>query len=92
MKVIAAMTAFYMFRLYYGIFWGKENKVEAFHKEVYTYAYSIGGRLAGEHGIGAKKLREMETYTPAGELAIMRTIKAAMDPQLILNPGKIFDL
>ena len=39
-----------------------ENKVEAFHKEVYTYAYSIGGRLAGEHGIGAKKLREMETY------------------------------
>ena len=69
-----------------------ENKVEAFHKEVYTYAYSIGGRLAGEHGIGAKKLREMETYTPAGELAIMRTIKAAMDPQLILNPGKIFDL
>ena len=42
-----------------------ENKVEAFHKEVYTYAYSIGGRLAGEHGIGAKKLREMETYTPA---------------------------
>ena len=31
-------------------------------------------------------------HTPAGELAIMRTIKAAMDPQLILNPGKIFDL
>jgi len=58
----------------------------------YAYAYSIVGRLAGEHGIGAKKLREMETYTPAGELVIMRTIKAAMDPQLILNPGKIFDL
>ena len=69
-----------------------EQQVEAFHQEVYTYAYSIGGRLAGEHGIGAKKLKEMETYTPAGELAIMRTIKAAMDPQLILNPGKIFDL
>ena len=40
-----------------------KQKWEAFHKEVYTYAYSIGGRLAGEHGIGAKKLREMETYT-----------------------------
>lgn len=42
--------------------------------------------------VSAQKLREMETYTPAGELVIMRTIKAAMDPQLILNPGKIFDL
>ena len=30
-----------------------ENNVQAFHDEVYTYAYSIGGRLAGEHGIGA---------------------------------------
>lgn len=62
--------------------------MEAFHKEVYTYAYSIGGRLAGEHGIGAKKLREMETYTPAGELAIMRTIKAAMDPAADFEPGQ----
>lgn len=68
-----------------------ENKVAEFHEEVYTYAYNIGGRLAGEHGIGAKKLKEMETYTPTGELNLMRTIKAAMDPQLVLNPGKIFD-
>ena len=69
-----------------------ENNVQAFHDEVYTYAYSIGGRLAGEHGIGAKKLAEMEKYTRPGELNLMRTIKKAMDPKSILNPGKIFNV
>lgn len=68
-----------------------ESNVEAFHEEVYTYAYVHGGRLAGEHGIGAKKLSYMEAYTPAGELDLMRKIKLAWDPELILNPGKIFN-
>ncbi len=68
-----------------------EENVRNFHNEVYTYAYAQGGRLAGEHGIGAKKLDYMEAYTPAGELELMRKIKLAWDPQLILNPGKIFN-
>lgn len=66
--------------------------VEAFHQEVYRYAYSVGGRLAGEHGIGAKKLAYMEEFTPKGELALMKAIKQALDPKGILNPGKVFDL
>lgn len=69
-----------------------QDQVEAFHEEVYTHAYSLGGRLSGEHGIGAKKLHEMERYTPAGQLSIMRTIKRAMDPKSILNPGKVFNV
>lgn len=68
-----------------------ESNVTAFHNEVYSYAYSQGGRLAGEHGIGAKKLAYMEVFTPAGELELMRKIKLAWDPKLILNPGKIFN-
>ncbi len=68
-----------------------EESVEAFHQEVYAYIYAVGGRLAGEHGIGAKKIRYMEEFTPAGELALMKTIKRAMDPKLILNPGKLID-
>ena len=67
------------------------NNVEEFHQQVYAYAYSVGGRLAGEHGIGAKKLKYMEQFTPQGELKIMKTIKRAMDPNLILNPGKVID-
>lgn len=67
------------------------KNVEAFHQDVYAYAYSVGGRLAGEHGIGAKKLKYMEEFTPKGELNMMKTIKRAMDPKCILNPGKLID-
>ncbi len=69
-----------------------EKYVHEFHEEVYAYAYAQGGRLAGEHGIGAKKLSYMEEFTPAGELELMRRIKLAWDPNLILNPGKVFDV
>jgi glycolate oxidase len=34
----------------------------------------------------------MATYTPAGELNLMKEIKKALDPKDILNPGKIFEL
>lgn len=68
-----------------------EKSVEAFHNEVYAYTYAVGGRLAGEHGIGAKKLRYMEKFTPEGEKYLMRTIKNALDPNNILNPGKILN-
>ena len=68
-----------------------EENVHAFHEEVYAYAYAQGGRLAGEHGIGAKKINYMEEFTPAGELDLMRKIKQAWDPNLILNPGKVFN-
>ena len=68
-----------------------DKSVEAFHQQVYQYVYEMGGRLAGEHGIGAKKIQYMEEFTPSGELAMMKTIKRAMDPKLILNPGKLID-
>jgi glycolate oxidase len=48
--------------------------------------------MAGEHGIGAKKLGYMEEFTPAAELDLMKKIKLAWDPNLILNPGKIFNM
>lgn len=69
-----------------------EEQTQKFHHEIYTYVYAQGGRLAGEHGIGAKKLECMETFTPAAELDLMKKIKLAWDPNLILNPGKIFNV
>jgi glycolate oxidase len=69
-----------------------EKHVYDFHKEVYAYVYELGGRMAGEHGIGAKKLGYMEEFTPAAELDLMKKIKLAWDPNLILNPGKIFNM
>lgn len=66
-----------------------EQEVDQFHAEIYAHAYEVGGRLSGEHGIGAKKIKELEKYTEPGELAVMKIIKKAMDPNNILNPGKV---
>ena len=69
-----------------------EDTMDRFHEEVYTYVYSIGGRLSGEHGIGCKKIEEMERFTDPVEMQMMKDIKKALDPNLVLNPGKIFRL
>ncbi|MBO5403650.1 MAG: FAD-binding oxidoreductase [Phascolarctobacterium sp.] len=69
-----------------------EDELQRFHAIAYEYVYSLGGRISGEHGIGAKKVTAMETYTDPVELEIMRTIKRAMDPNNILNPGKVFNV
>jgi glycolate oxidase len=69
-----------------------ENELERFHAEAYPYIYSQGGRLSGEHGIGAKKLASMEKYTDPVEMKMMRAVKKALDPNNILNPGKIFNM
>ncbi len=67
------------------------NMLKTFHEEIYGLAYKMGGRLSGEHGIGAKKIDTMEMYTDPVELAMMKKIKRALDPNNILNPGKIFN-
>ena len=69
-----------------------EKQLSEFHAEAYAYVYSLGGRLSGEHGIGAKKLPAMEKYTDPVEMKMMRAIKKALDPKCILNPGKVFNV
>ena len=52
-------------------------------------ALSLGGTTTGEHGVGSGKIAYVEQeHGPAVE--VMRVVKAALDPQSILNPGKIF--
>ena len=50
------------------------------------------GTCSGEHGIGLHKMDFLLSETGAGAVAMMRTIKQALDPDNILNPGKIFTL
>ncbi len=68
------------------------HRVEEAMKEIFARAVELGGTITGEHGVGLAK----KDFLPAavGELnvGVMRSIKAAFDPQGILNPGKIFDL
>jgi glycolate oxidase len=61
---------------------------EAFD-EIFAHAIEMGGSITGEHGVGMVKLRHLERQLGADQLALMRRIKAAFDPNGILNPGKL---
>jgi glycolate oxidase len=63
-------------------------KEKALH-EMYTATYQHGGNLSGEHGIGAKRLVPLERFVDRAQIQVIKSIKAALDPNLILNPGKI---
>jgi glycolate oxidase len=60
-------------------------------KELYEAAAALGGTISGEHGIGSKRKDFLPSVMPEPQIALLRAIKAALDPKGILNPGKIFD-
>ena len=56
---------------------------------LYAKAIELGGTATGEHGVGIGKTRYMQREHGAA-LDVMRNIKQTLDPNAILNPGKIF--
>jgi glycolate oxidase len=60
--------------------------------EVEEAAIELGGTITGEHGVGLYKKRLLEKMVGSPSMTMMRTLKEMMDPQHILNPGKVFDL
>ena len=68
------------------------EQLPKFQDELYAFIYSVGGKLSGEHGIGYKRRALMKKYANPVELKMMRAIKQALDPNGIMNPGKIFDM
>lgn len=59
-------------------------------KDIFAAALRLGGSITGEHGIGLSKAAYLPMELEADALAVMRRIKKALDPNNILNPGKIF--
>jgi FAD/FMN-containing dehydrogenase len=62
---------------------------ERANRIVYDLVTAHGGSISAEHGIGQQKRAELTRYKSAVEIALMREIKAALDPAGILNPGKV---
>jgi len=56
---------------------------------VYDIVRQYGGSFSAEHGIGLSKVAELALYKSPVELDLMRTVKRALDPQGLLNPGKV---
>jgi FAD/FMN-containing dehydrogenase len=56
---------------------------------VYDIVQNYGGSFSAEHGVGLAKVAELERYKSAVELDLMHTVKRALDPQGLMNPGKV---
>ncbi|MBS0390043.1 MAG: FAD-binding protein [Proteobacteria bacterium] len=67
-------------------------RAEAMNHRLVARALSMGGTCTGEHGVGVHKMGFLVDEAGAGAVDMMRAIKRALDPQNILNPGKIFAL
>ncbi|MFO1028326.1 MAG: FAD-linked oxidase C-terminal domain-containing protein [Acetobacteraceae bacterium] len=59
-------------------------------KKIVARALALGGSCSGEHGVGIGKREFLEQEHGAETLAVMRSVKQALDPRGILNPGKMF--
>ena len=57
--------------------------------EIFAAALSFGGTLSGEHGIGMAKMKYLKDEIGESGVELMRSLKAALDPDCILNPGKM---
>jgi len=68
------------------------HRVEAAMKEIFHKAVELGGTITGEHGVGLAKKEFLEGAVGRVNVEIMRRIKQTLDPEGLLNPGKIFDL
>jgi len=69
-----------------------EARTADIHAAVYEVVADMGGSVAAEHGIGRYKQKLLEEVKSPLELALMRSIKATLDPNNILNPGRVIAL
>ena len=63
-------------------------RAEAAFDEIMGTALGLGGTVTGEHGVGSLKARHLRAQLGPDVLDLMRSVKAALDPAGILNPGK----
>ncbi|MES2937341.1 MAG: FAD-linked oxidase C-terminal domain-containing protein [Pseudomonadota bacterium] len=70
----------------------ERETAEALNHKLVARALSLGGTCTGEHGVGLHKMGFLVDEAGAGAVEMMRTIKRALDPKNIMNPGKIFSL
>ena len=68
------------------------HRVELALDEIVEETLRLGGTVTGEHGVGLAKKQFLRRQLGEGSYALMRSIKQALDPMGLLNPGKIFDL
>ena len=69
---------------------GELDRAEAFGADILRLCVRVGGVLTGEHGVGVEKRDLMGEMFTEVDLAHQQRVKCAFDPELLLNPGKVF--
>ncbi|MGZ3313614.1 MAG: FAD-linked oxidase C-terminal domain-containing protein [Caulobacteraceae bacterium] len=69
---------------------GELERAEAFGADILRLCVEVGGVLTGEHGVGVEKRDLMPVMFTETDLAHQQRVKCAFDPDLLLNPGKVF--
>jgi FAD/FMN-containing dehydrogenase len=96
LKTSFAQTEIYCFghvgdgNLHYNV--GPERLLasrDAINRIVYDAVERLGGSISAEHGLGQLKREAIRGHKPPLELELMRKLKAALDPQGLMNPGKV---
>jgi glycolate oxidase len=67
------------------------HRVEEAFKEIFHEAIRLGGTITGEHGVGLAKKSFLPKFAGDAQMRVMRELRRALDPNGILNPGKMFD-
>lgn len=66
------------------------HRAHAAFEDIFNAAIAMGGTITGEHGVGIAKKKYLPRLVGETGIRVMRGIKAAFDPQGLLNPGKVF--
>ena len=67
------------------------ERVERAFREIFDQAVKLGGTITGEHGVGLAKKSFLPAFAGETQMKVMRELRRALDPQGILNPGKMFE-
>lgn len=68
------------------------HRVELALQDIVEKTIELGGTITGEHGVGLAKKTFLKKQFDDASYTLMKAVKKAIDPQGLLNPGKIFDL
>ena len=67
------------------------HRVEEAFREIFDEAIRLGGTITGEHGIGVAKKSFLPKFAGDAQMRVLRELRRTLDPNGILNPGKMFD-